>query len=79
MPARKTPSSTVLCLPLQLHLQERQLCALQTELSGGCTLLQGPDRGPYAALSPRSEQADRAAGWADLLLTWMYCGLRLRV
>jgi hypothetical protein len=46
---------------LPQQLQEQQLRALQAELSGSCTLLQDPERAPYAGLGTRIEQLLRLA------------------
>jgi len=46
---------------LPQQLQDQQLRALQAELSGSCTLLQDPERAPYAGLGTRIEQLLRLA------------------
>jgi hypothetical protein len=46
---------------LPRHLQDGQLRALQVELSGSCTLLQGPAPAASAGLGTRIEQVIRLA------------------
>ncbi len=46
---------------LPRELRERQLRALQVELSGSCALLRDPERAPYAGLGSRVEHLLRLA------------------